>query len=118
MDPLRPIASCTVGTSGGTCTISSGKTVTRIVGATFGVDVCFVKAQLSISRADSEVTSVSRTSPVLSAGQTWAAWGMGNKFEYKSKRWYATPIGETIPKISTEQRAFDPDGTQIQCGLL
>lgn len=43
---------------------------------------------------------------------------MGNKFEYKLKRWYATPIGETIPKISTEQRAFDPDGTQIYCGLL
>jgi len=118
VDKLKPIASCTVGSGGGACTITSCKTVTRTVGVRLGVDVGFVKSQLSISQADAELTSVSCTSPVLSTGQTWATWGMGNKFEYKVKRWYATPIGETIPEISTEHRAFDPDGTQTYCGVL
>lgn len=91
VDNLKPIASCTVGSGGGTCTITSGKTVTRTVGVRLGVDVGFVKSQLSISQADAELTSVSCTSPVLSAGQTWATWGMGNKFEVQSEAMVRDP---------------------------
>ncbi|MCS3442193.1 hypothetical protein [Microbacterium phyllosphaerae] len=113
----KPIASCTVATGGGTCTITSGKTITRTVSVALGADIGFVKGQLTMSYADAEITSVSCASPPLAAGQTWAAWGMGNQYRYKVKRWYLTSVGPTIPEISTELRAFDPDGTQIYCGL-
>lgn len=115
VDLAKPIASCTVGTSGATCAIGKGKSVARTVGVQLGVSSLFVSASLHISTETSESTTVTCTSPALRAGQSWLAYGQGVKFTYKVKKWMVINGMPSIPQTSSETHAFDPEGDSIYC---
>lgn len=116
-------ATCKITSQGGTCTITTGKSVTRTIQLSLGASRSDVSAGLSISSATSETTSVACASPALSAGQTWKARAVGTRYAYDLKKQKgSTPrIGGTITwsTVETSGRltAFNPSSTSISCGL-
>lgn len=116
-------ASCKITSTGGTCTITTGKTVTRTIGVTLGASRSEVSLGLNISSADSVTTTVACASPALKAGQVWKARAMGTRYTYKvQKQEGIRPrigggvIWNTIGTSGTLS-AFDPSRSAISCGL-
>jgi hypothetical protein len=108
-------AQCSIGTAGGTCTITTGKSVTRTVGLSLGASRDWAAGQLSISSANTVSTSVSCTSPPLPAGGVWRAKARGDRFTYKIRK--QTWIGQILYSTETSgtQSSFNPYPTNIHC---
>lgn len=116
-------ASCKITSTGGTCTITTGKTVTRTIGISLGASRSDVSLGLNISSADSVTTTVACASPALKAGQTWKARALGTRYTYKvQKKEGIRPRvgGGVIWKIvgtSGTLTAYNPYRSAISCGL-
>ncbi|TWX35598.1 hypothetical protein ES689_13550 [Frigoribacterium sp. ACAM 257] len=78
------ISSCTVQTSGATCSIAKTDTKASTVSVTSGLDSGWVSGQLSASWTTSRAVSVSCTSPQLTAGQRWAAYPSGTYYTFST----------------------------------
>lgn len=110
-------ASCTIGTSGGTCTISKGKTVTRSIQVALGYTRSGVAGNLSISSAQSVAITTSCSSPALPAGSSWKARSYGDRHTYQIRR---TTLDSEVPQpLATEtsalREAFNPYDNRIYC---
>lgn len=108
------IGSCNATSPGGTCTISSGMSATRTVQLQWNATYKQVTAGLSISNAKTVTVSTSCTSPKMSAGQTWKAKPVGDRYSYKLKRISNGGLSQTT---SGTLYAFDPKPTKISCGF-
>lgn len=117
IDTTKEIGRCQVGTTGGTCTIQSGKTVTRTIQLTTGVTRWSVASSLSISSASSVTTSQSCTSPVMRAGEAWIANPIGTRFRYQIETRGRLDGAPIPPKRSGYLYAFNPTGS-IYCKLI
>ena len=101
---------CGVGTSGSTCTISSGQSATRSIGLALGVTRGFVAGQISISADSTLSVSVACTSPALLVGQKWSAYPYGTRISYQIRQ-----IQQFTPTITSGTLyAFNPNGA-IYC---
>ncbi|GAA3637511.1 hypothetical protein GCM10022200_21060 [Microbacterium awajiense] len=115
------VGSCKALTTGTTCTISKGKTATRTIGTSLGYTRSGVAASLNMSSASSVTISVSCTSPVLKAGQTFYAYPVGDRWSYRIKKdtIYSYTNTGTIYKTTTEYSnyltAFNPYASSIAC---
>jgi hypothetical protein len=69
-DKSRQISRCTVYTTGGTCSISKGKSATRTIQTSLGITRNAVASSLSISAASTVSLTASCNSPVLKSGQS------------------------------------------------
>lgn len=115
-------ASCKITSTGGTCTITSGKLVARTVQASLGYTQSGVSAGLNISQATTVTTTVSCSSPALKAGQVWRARAVGTQYNYKIQQQRGTKPrigGTTWTTVATSGAltAFDPYTQDISCGL-
>lgn len=108
-------ASCKIGTKGGTCNISSGKSATRTVDVSLGISRSGVTSSLGISDSQSVSIGVACSSPPLAAGATWRAYAVGNRYQYKVRK--VTTIGFAIVSDVTSGwlYAFDPNPARIYC---
>lgn len=116
------IAQCSVGTSGSTCTISSGKTATRTINYTLGMARALVASSLGISSAETVSISTSCTSPVMSAGQVWKAYPVGDRWSYRIHKRTTTysnqgVVQSTKNEYSGRLNAFNPYSAGIHCQL-
>ena len=109
-------ASCQVFMEGGTCTITTGLTVSKEVQLTFGMTWAAAVAQLGIGSSKSISTTVSCSSPALPAGSKWQAWPVGRKYFYNIRR--QTIQAGRVLKTETSPRltAFNPSASHIACG--
>lgn len=107
---------CLIGTRGGTCTISKGKTATRTIEIGGGVTRGMVAGSLGISTATSTTVEVGCTSPALDPGDYWTARPFGTKYVYdvrKSKYFLGVKVDSAI--VEENLRAFSPYRSQIYC---
>jgi hypothetical protein len=116
-------ASCKITSTGGTCTITTGKTVTRTIGVSLGASRSDVSVGLNISSAGSVTTTVACASPALKAGQVWKARALGTRFTYKVRKQEGIRprigggvIWNTVGTSGT-LTAFNPSRSAISCGL-
>jgi hypothetical protein len=119
-DKSRQIARCTVFTAGATCSISKGKSASRTIQTALGASRAFVAADLSISVDNTVTLSAACESPSLKAGQSWAAWGQGTRYQYKIQTKELVggkPVPGSSPKTSGWLYAFSPNPAYISCGL-
>lgn len=99
---------------GATCTIASGTTATVSIALSLGATRDGVAAGLGITGSSSVTVTVSCTSPVLSAGQTWYARPMGTYYTYKVKK--TTTVGfSSSSQTSGWLNAFKPYASAISC---
>jgi len=130
-------ASCQITSNVGTCTISTGKSITRTIQVSLGASRAEVSVGLSISSAESVTTTVACASPALSAGQTWRGRALGTRFTYKLQKQEGihprvgggvTWVTPSTPRVgggvtwvtrdtSGQLSAFNPSSTSISCGL-
>lgn len=116
------MASCSVGTSGSTCTISKGKQATRTISLSLGISRSAVASSLGISSASAITVSTSCTSPVLKAGQTWKAYPVGDRWSYRIHKRTTTYTNQGVV-VSTKNEyspylaAFNPYSASIHCRL-
>lgn len=115
-------ASCKITTTGGLCSISKGKSVTRTVQVSLGASRADVATGLSISSASSVTTTVGCSSPALRAGQVWKARALGTRHSYRVQKQesYRPRIGPTYWKTvgtSSVLTAYNPYSSGISCGL-
>lgn len=116
-------ASCKITSAGGTCTITTGKSVTRTIAVSLGASRAEVAVGLDISSADTVTTSVACASPALKAGQIWKARALGTKYTYKVQKQQGSrpriggPINWRTIGTSGSLTAFNPYRSSISCGL-
>lgn len=116
-------ASCKITSNGGTCTITTGKSVTRTIQVSLGASRGDVSAGLNISSAESVTTTVACASPALKAGQTWKARALGTKYTYnvreekRSQPRIGGPATWSTVQTSGKLTAFNPYSSSISCGL-
>lgn len=116
------LASCSVGTSGATCTISKGKTATRTISLSLGASRGVIASQLGISADTSVSVSTSCTSPVMSAGQVWKAYPVGDRWSYRIHKRTTVYnnqgfVQSTTNEYSAYLSAFNPYSASIHCRL-
>lgn len=107
---------CLIGTKGGTCTISKGKSATRSIELSGGLTRGMIAGSLGFSSSFTETVDVSCTSPALSPGATWTAKPLGTKHVYSKKRtthFWGVQVGAAV--VTTGLRAFNPYQSQIFC---
>lgn len=105
------LASCSVGRSGTTCTITKGKTATRTVETGLGFSRKRISASLGISASKSVSINVSCTSPKLKKGQVFRAYPVGTRHYYTLYRYNNKTGSKKVEKKS----AFNPYSNQIHC---
>lgn len=115
----NPLPGCRILTSGGTCTISSGRSATRSISLDLGFSRSFVAGNLNISSSYTVTTSQSCTSPAMAAGTEWRAWPLGQRIRYQLRE-RTVRLVQGIPVSDTQRTsgflyAFNPDG-RIACG--
>lgn len=108
-------ASCSIGTSGGTCTITSGRSVDRTIALSLGITRAAVAGSLGISSSASVTTTVSCTSPPLAAGSSWRAFPIGTRYRYQVKQTTFTGPITSYSTTSGYLYALDPKPSQIHC---
>lgn len=108
-------SSCSIGTAGGTCTITSGRSVDRTIGLSLGITRSAVAASLGISSSATVSTSVSCTSPPLAAGQSWRAFAVGTRYRYQVKKTTFTGPISSYSTTSGYLYAFNPNPSRIHC---
>jgi hypothetical protein len=116
------IGSCNIRSSGGTCQISRGKTASRDIQLSLGASRGSVAAGLNISAGTSVATTVSCSSPPMSAGQTWKARAVGTRYYYNVNKQKGVQgrtgiIGWNTVATSGRLTALNPYGSSISCGL-
>lgn len=118
-DKSRQISRCTVYTTGGTCSISKGKSATRTIQTSLGITRNAVASSLSISAASTVSLTASCNSPVLKSGQSWVAWAQGTRYKYKvqTKVWVGGKQQPGLGQTSGWLYAFNPNPGYISCGL-
>jgi hypothetical protein len=112
VDTAHVLARCY--SSGGTCTITSGKTATTTINVSLGWSRAGVAGGLGISSASAVTVSVGCTSPKLASGKAWTAYAVGRYFTYKIQKTTTAPTGTTITKSGT-LHAFSAYSNQISC---
>lgn len=118
----KVIGSCKVTSTGGSCSISRGKTATRTIQVSLGASRSAVSAGLNISSAASVTTTVSCKSPALRAGQIWKARALGTSYKYRvqKQKAYKPRVGPTSWRTvgtSSTLKAYNPYRSGISCGL-
>jgi hypothetical protein len=116
-DKSRQISRCTVQTNNSSCGISRGESATRTIGLALGASRSFVASQLSISSAASVSTTVTCMSPKMKKGQSWVAWGQGDRFTYKIKKETLVSGAVLGSTTSGTVSAFNPKASSITCGV-
>lgn len=111
----KSISSCTIGTTGGSCTISKGKSSARTVQVSLGISRKDVTSALGISNAKTVTVQVSCTSPTMKKGQTWRAYAKGYKWNYKIKRVSINYLGQISRTTSGWKHTFNPSPSDIYC---
>ena len=104
-------------TAGITCTISQSTNATRSISLSLGITRGTVASGLGISASSDVGTSVSCTSPALSAGQSFRAYPLGTRFSYKAQK--KTIVGpQTTTEVSGTLYAFDPRANAVACKVV
>lgn len=111
------LASCTVGSSGSTCTIQRSVSATRSVDVSLGITRGAVSSSLGFSAAESVSTSVSCNSPSMKAGQTWSAYPRGDRWSYKVSSVTKVGVRVVASKTSGTLYAFNPRANDVFCTL-
>lgn len=111
----KPIATCSVGTDGGICTISRGKSADRTINLSLGLTRSVAAASLGFSSAKSVSTTVSCQSPVMKRGSVWRAWAVGHYWKYKAQK--VTYVDGVLVSKQTSGYlyAFNPGASRIHC---
>lgn len=107
------IAHCVAATTGGSCTISAGVTVTVSVQASLGATVQMITAGLNVTASTAVSLTVGCTSPTMEAGQSWDAHPVGTAFTYRIRKTNFFTGTQTSGTLT----AFIPDANGIACGL-
>lgn len=116
-------ASCKITSAGGTCTITTGKTVARTIAVSLGASRGDVAVGLNISSATSVTTTTACASPALRAGQIWKARALGTKYTYKLQKQQGSrpriggPVNWRTIATSGSLTAFNPYRSAISCGF-
>ncbi|MGN6503754.1 MAG: hypothetical protein ACTHKX_12755 [Pseudolysinimonas sp.] len=113
----KVIASCLIRSDGGTCTITRGKTASREVQLSFGMSWASATAQLGIGSGRTVSTTVSCSSPALSAGTSWKARPVGTIYYYKIRKRIIQAGHVMSTDLSSQLTAFNPSASKIACGL-
>lgn len=113
----KVIASCLIRSDGGTCTITRGKTASREVQLSFGMSWASATAQLGIGSGRTITTTVSCSSPSLSAGTSWKARPIGTIYYYKIRKRLIQAGHVLSTTMSSPLKAFNPSASKIACGL-
>lgn len=108
-------ADCAIGTTGGSCTITSGRAVNRTIGVDLGMSRAGVATSLGISASASVTTTVACSSGPMVAGQVWRAYGVGTRHRYQIRQ--TTFTGPITSRSTTSGLlyAFDPHPNRISC---
>ncbi|RUQ87291.1 hypothetical protein [Labedella gwakjiensis] len=111
----KPIATCSVGTDGGICTISRGKSADRTISLSLGLTRSVAASSLGFSSAKSVSTTVSCQSPVMKRGSVWRAWAVGHYWKYKAQK--VTYVDGVLVNTQTSGYlyAFNPGASRIHC---
>jgi hypothetical protein len=101
IDFNRPVASCS--NPGGTCTITTGKSLQTTVGVDLGITASQVAGALSFSLSRTSTTTVGCTSPRLSAGQTYKAFRVGVRKYYRVQKYNGPALVATSGLLTAWQ---------------
>lgn len=106
------VGGCRIAVANSTCTITGSYSVGSTVNASLGLSKDDVAATLGISATATVSGSIGCTSPKLSAGSTYRAYGMGDYRYFTLQRWRVARAGGNVSRslISTasNQVAFTP----------
>ncbi|HTL40526.1 MAG TPA: hypothetical protein VL294_03540 [Pseudolysinimonas sp.] len=113
----KVLASCLIRSTGGTCTITRGKTASREVQLSLGMSWASATAQLGIGSGRTVTTTVSCSSPALEAGTSWKARPVGTIYYYKIRKRLIQAGHVLSTTMSSPLKAFNPSASKIACGL-
>jgi hypothetical protein len=88
---------------GGTCTISTGKSLSTTVGVAFNLSPSVVADKINFSLSATSTTTVGCTSPRLSSGQTFRAFRVGVRRYYRLQKVSGTAVLATSSLLTAWQ---------------
>ncbi|MBD8585988.1 hypothetical protein IFT90_15640 [Frigoribacterium sp. CFBP 8766] len=112
------LGGCTVANTGASCSVTKTTTASVDVQLALSATRGLVTGSLGITNSTTVGTSVACNSPALKAGQSWAAYPIGDRYSYKINQITKVSGKVTSNTTSATLYAFKPRANDVYCTIL